>query len=45
MNVTQRFLENRFNANGIWRRRYELSKQLQGLRINVALLLETSQNA
>jgi hypothetical protein len=30
-----------FNANGFWRRRYELSKQLQDLYINVALLSET----
>jgi exonuclease III len=30
-----------FNANGIWRRSYELSKQLQDLHIDVALLLET----
>jgi hypothetical protein len=30
-----------FNANGIWRQRYELSKQLQYLHIDVALLLET----
>jgi hypothetical protein len=30
-----------FNANGITRQRYELSKQLQTLRIDVALLLET----
>jgi hypothetical protein len=29
-----------FNANEIWRRRYELSKQLQDLRIDVALLSE-----
>jgi hypothetical protein len=28
------------NANGIWRRRYELSKQLQELLIDVALLSE-----
>jgi hypothetical protein len=27
-----------FNAHGIWRRRYELSKQLQDLHIDVALL-------
>jgi hypothetical protein len=27
-----------FNANGIWRRRYELSKHLQDLHIDVALL-------
>jgi hypothetical protein len=30
-----------FNGNGIWRRRYELSKQLHDLNINVALLSET----
>jgi hypothetical protein len=30
-----------FNANGIWRRRCELSKQLQDLHIDVALLSET----
>jgi exonuclease III len=30
-----------FNANGIRRQRYELSKQLQDLHIDVALLLET----
>jgi hypothetical protein len=30
-----------FNANGIWRRCYELSKQLKDLHINVALLSET----
>jgi hypothetical protein len=30
-----------FNANGIGRQRYELSKQLQELRIDVALLSET----
>jgi exonuclease III len=30
-----------FNANGIWRRRYELSKQLQDLYIDVAFLSET----
>jgi hypothetical protein len=28
-------------ANGIWRRRYELSKQLQDLHTDVALLSET----
>jgi hypothetical protein len=32
-----------FNANGIWRLRYELSKQRQDLHIDVALLSETSQ--
>jgi hypothetical protein len=30
-----------FNANGILRQRYELSKQLQDLHIDVALLSET----
>jgi exonuclease III len=30
-----------FNANGITRQRYELSKQLQTLRIDVVLLSET----
>jgi exonuclease III len=30
-----------FNANGIWRRRYEPSKQMQGLLIDVALFSET----
>jgi exonuclease III len=30
-----------FNANGIARQRHKLSKQLQGLRINVALFSET----
>jgi hypothetical protein len=30
-----------FNANIIWRQLYELSKQLQDLNINVALLSET----
>jgi hypothetical protein len=30
-----------FNANGIWRWRYELSKQLQDLCIEVTLLSET----
>jgi hypothetical protein len=30
-----------FNANGIWRRCYELSKQLLNLHIDVALLSET----
>jgi hypothetical protein len=30
-----------FNANGIWRKRYELSKQLQDLHIDMALLSET----
>jgi hypothetical protein len=30
-----------FNANGIGRQRYELSKQLQGLLIDVALFSET----
>jgi exonuclease III len=30
-----------FNVNGIWRQRYELSKQLQDLHIDVALFSET----
>jgi exonuclease III len=30
-----------FNTNGIWRQRYELSKQLQDLHIDVAVLSET----
>jgi hypothetical protein len=30
-----------FNATDIWRQRYELSKQLQGLHIDVAVLSET----
>jgi hypothetical protein len=30
-----------FIANGIWRQRYELSKQLQDLHIDVALLSKT----
>jgi hypothetical protein len=30
-----------FNANGIWRRRYELSKQLKDLHIDMVLLSET----
>jgi hypothetical protein len=30
-----------FNANDIWRQRYELSKQLQDLHVDVALLSET----
>jgi exonuclease III len=30
-----------FNANGIWRRRYEFTEQLQELNIDVALLSET----
>jgi uncharacterized protein YlaI len=29
-----------FNANGIWRRRYELSKQLQNLHIQMYLCSE-----
>jgi hypothetical protein len=29
-----------FNANGIWRQHYELSKQLQDLHIDVGLLSE-----
>jgi exonuclease III len=34
-----------FNANGIGRQRYELSKQLQDLNIDVALLSETHLKA
>jgi hypothetical protein len=34
-----------FNANDIWRRRCELSKQLQVLYIDVALLSETRLKA
>jgi hypothetical protein len=30
-----------FNVNGIWRQRYELSKQLQDLHKYVAVLSET----
>jgi hypothetical protein len=30
-----------FNANGVWRQRYELSKQLQHLHIDVPLLSGT----
>jgi hypothetical protein len=30
-----------FNANSIWRQRHELSKRLQDLHIDVALLPET----
>jgi hypothetical protein len=30
-----------FNAIGIWRQSYELSKQLQDLHVDVALLSET----
>jgi hypothetical protein len=30
-----------FDANGIWSQRYELSKQLQDLHIDVAVLSET----
>jgi hypothetical protein len=30
-----------FNANGFWTQRYEVSKQLQGLYIDMALLSET----
>jgi exonuclease III len=30
-----------FNANGTWRQHYELSKQLEDLHIDVALLSET----
>jgi hypothetical protein len=33
-----------FNANGIWRQRYELSKQLQDLHAEVALFSETRLN-
>jgi hypothetical protein len=33
-----------FNENSIWRQRYELSKQLQDLHIDVALLSETHLN-
>jgi hypothetical protein len=32
-----------FYANSTWRLHYDLSKQLQDLHINVALLSETSQ--
>jgi hypothetical protein len=32
-----------FNANGIWRQLYELSKQLQDLHIAVTPLRNTSQ--
>jgi hypothetical protein len=31
-----------FNANGIWRQRFELNKQLQDLCIDVAVLSETN---
>jgi hypothetical protein len=31
----------KFNANCIWKRRYELSKQLQDLYIDMSLLWET----
>jgi hypothetical protein len=34
-----------FNANVIWKRRYELSKQLQGIHIDVALLSEAQLKA
>jgi endonuclease/exonuclease/phosphatase (EEP) superfamily protein YafD len=34
-----------FNADGIWRQRHELSKELQDLYIDVALLSETHLNA
>jgi hypothetical protein len=30
-----------FDANGIWRQRYEISKQVQDLHTDVALLSET----
>jgi hypothetical protein len=30
-----------FNANGVWRQCYELSKQLQYLHIDMAMLSET----
>jgi hypothetical protein len=30
-----------FNASGIWRQRFELSKQLQDLHIDMSLLTET----
>jgi hypothetical protein len=35
------FKDMEFNTNGIWRRRYEISNQLQDLHIDVILLLET----
>jgi hypothetical protein len=47
VSATKEISENRplrivaFNANDIWRERYELSKQLQDLHIDVALLSET----
>jgi hypothetical protein len=34
-----------FNVNGIGRQRYELSKQLQDLHVDVALLRDTSQTS
>jgi hypothetical protein len=34
-----------FNANGIGRQRYELSKQLQDLHIDVAVFRDTSQTS
>jgi hypothetical protein len=34
-----------FNVNGTWRWRYELSKQLQDLHIDMALLSETHLKA
>jgi hypothetical protein len=34
-----------FNAKGIWRQRYELSKQLQDLYIDVTLLSETMRDS
>jgi hypothetical protein len=33
-----------FNADDIWRQRYELSKQLQDLHVDVTLLSETHLN-
>jgi hypothetical protein len=30
-----------FNANGIWRQRYQLGKRLQDIHVGVALLSET----
>jgi hypothetical protein len=34
-----------FNANGIWRQRYELFKQLQDLHVDVALISDTSETS
>jgi hypothetical protein len=34
-----------FNANGIGRQRYELSKQLKDLHAGVALFSDTSENS